>query len=559
MPKVRELPLLHAAAYIFVHTSRDIKKIASLVGVSERTIRRYAETEEWHHALDVFKYTGDRSFNTQPTRDVKRLRKYETAKDVYIKEYRAGTPKHKLATVTAIRLPDLQPRTIRLWAKKYNWNKSLTENRNVNTNHNKEQLPMLNVENRTIFEGDNLHILRGFDSETIDLIYLDPPFNSNRTYEAPIESDTEGNAFKDSWTLNDLDNAYHGELAEHDPGLYAAISVSEFTHGKPMKAYLVMMGIRLLEMKRILKPTGSIYLHCDPTASHYLKIMMDSVFGVKNFRNEIVWGYKWGGVSKKQFAKKHDIILYYSKTNKWTFNHQFSREVDTKTSERRHNNEKGKLLRDVWDDIPTLNALAKERLGYPTQKPITLLERIIKASSNENDIVLDPFCGCATTCIASERLRRRWIGIDLSPKSIELVKSRLDTDVLLTEMGDLFRNKVVHRTDPPVRSLQETPHQIQVDTLFRMPTDTEKALSQIELCQYKVHKHTLFGLQEGKCIGCHALFSFRNMTIDHIIPKTKGGTDDPDNLQLLCAACNSTKNTRSQDEFIDVLKKQGVR
>ena len=169
----------------------------------------------------------------------------------------------------------------------------------------------MNVENRTIFEGDNLHILRGIDSETIDLIYLDPPFNSNRTYEAPIGSEAAGAAFKDAWTLSDLDNAWHGELAEHEPALYSAISAAEFSHSKSMKAYLIMMGIRMLEMRRVLKPTGAIYLHCDPTASHYLKTMMDAVFGKDNFRNEIVWVTAGGGkFRKKRLFKK---TRYYSK------------------------------------------------------------------------------------------------------------------------------------------------------------------------------------------------------------------------------------------------------
>ena len=162
---------------------------------------------------------------------------------------------------------------------------------------------MMNVENRTIFEGDNLHILRGLDSETIDLIYLDPPFNSNRTYQAPIGSEAAGAAFRDSWTLSDLDNAWHGELAEHEPSLYSAIGAAEFSHGKSMKAYLIMMGIRMLEMRRILKPAGSIYLHCDPTASHYLKMMMDAVFGKEKFRNEITWERHTGNNNAKRYAK----------------------------------------------------------------------------------------------------------------------------------------------------------------------------------------------------------------------------------------------------------------
>ena len=173
----------------------------------------------------------------------------------------------------------------------------------------------MNVENRTIFEGDNLHVLRGLDTDTVDLIYLDPPFNSNRTFEAPVESEAAGAAFKDSWTLSDLDKASHGELAERDPPLYYAINSAEFSHGKSMKAYLIMMGIRMLEMHRILKPTGTIYLHCDDNASHYLKMMMDGIFGKDNFRNEIVWQRTATskGNLKKGLARDSDLIFRYSK------------------------------------------------------------------------------------------------------------------------------------------------------------------------------------------------------------------------------------------------------
>ena len=161
----------------------------------------------------------------------------------------------------------------------------------------------MNVQNRTIFEGDNLPILRGMDTESVDLIYLDPPFNSNRNYSAPIGSDAAGAAFKDTWTLDDVDNAWHGEIADKEPALYQAIHTAELTHSKAMKSYLIMMAIRLMEMQRVLKQTGSIYLHCDPTASHYLKILMDSIFGRVNFRNEIVWCYAGGG-TKEGFSKK---------------------------------------------------------------------------------------------------------------------------------------------------------------------------------------------------------------------------------------------------------------
>ena len=160
----------------------------------------------------------------------------------------------------------------------------------------------MNVKNRTIFCHDNLYILRGLDTESVDLIYLDPPFNSNRNYSAPIGSEAAGAAFKDSWTLSDVDDAWHGEIAEREPALYQAIHASEVTHGKGMKSYLIMLGVRLLEMKRVLKPTGSIYLHCDPTASHYIKLVMDSVFGKNNFRNEIAWNKYIG---RKNNARKN--------------------------------------------------------------------------------------------------------------------------------------------------------------------------------------------------------------------------------------------------------------
>ena len=432
----------------------------------------------------------------------------------------------------------------------------------------------MNVENRTIFEGDNLHILRGLDSETVDLIYLDPPFNSNKTYEAPIGSEAAGAAFKDAWTLSDLDNAWHGELAEHEPALYSAISAAEFSHSKGMKAYLIMMGIRMLEMKRVLKPTGSIYLHCDPTAGHYLKTMMDAVFGTDNFRNEIVWCYRGAGYPKKDFGRRHDSIFRYSKGPEYIFNLDDVREEYAETTKARFKHYIGNKRKqgdfglqklnplgkhpDDWWQIQPIAPSAKERLGYPTQKPLALLDRIIKASSNRGDIVLDPFCGCATTCIAAERLQRQWIGIDLSAKAMELVKLRLERDLELTEYEGLLGDKVIHRTDIPTREVPDEPRQIHAATLFSIEDSEGMALSQVELRQYKTYKHTLFGIQEGKCKGCEVLFPFRNMTIDHIIPRSGGGSDAPDNLQLLCAACNSTKGNRAQEYLIQALRDQGV-
>ena len=432
----------------------------------------------------------------------------------------------------------------------------------------------MNVENRTIFEGDNLHILRGIDSETIDLIYLDPPFNSNKTYEAPIGSEAAGAAFKDAWTLSDLDNAWHGELAEYEPALYSAISAAEFSHSKSMKAYLIMMGIRMLEMRRILKPIGSIYLHCDSTAGHYLKTMMDSVFRHQNFQNEIAWCYGGRGMSKKRFNRKHDTILFYGKSNQMFFSPEGASRPIAEEHVGRYNkvDDQGRryariknrdgtysnvylsdVVREDWWEIPYVRG--NESTGYPTQKPLALLERIIKASSNANDIVLDPFCGCATTCIAAEKLQRQWVGIDLSPKAVELVQLRIERDLGLLATGEL---KPIHRTDIPTRLVPDEPRQIHAETLFGTQSEIERVLSEVELRQYRSYKHTLFGLQEGKCNGCEVLFPFRNMTIDHIMPRSRGGTDDPDNLQLLCGACNSTKGNRTQEELIQALRTNGV-
>ncbi len=169
-----------------------------------------------------------------------------------------------------------------------------------------------NWSNRTLWTGDNLDIMRGMNSESVDLIYLDQPFNSNRNYSAPIGSEAAGAAFKDTWTLSDVDEAWHGEIADREPTLYAIIDAAGLSYGKGMKSYLIMMAVRLLEMRRLLKDTGSIYLHCDPTASHYLKMLMDAVFGQRNFRNEVVWRRTKGRSDAGRFGRVHDTILFYA-------------------------------------------------------------------------------------------------------------------------------------------------------------------------------------------------------------------------------------------------------
>ena len=398
-----------------------------------------------------------------------------------------------------------------------------------------------------MWTGDNLDIMRGMNSGSVDLIYLDPPFNSNRNYSAPIGSQAAGAAFKDTWTLSDVDEAWHGEVAEQNPSVYSVIGTAGESHGKGMKSYLIMMAVRLLEMHRLLKSTGSLYLHCDPTASHYLKLLMDSVFDKGNFRNEIIWHYRrWTGKANR-FQRLHDILLFYSRAGEYLFNKLYTEY----TAGSRARKEQGVLHRfksgqepylvsdgvvdtkgvpenDVWQ-IPFVAPSAKERVGYPTQKPIKLLSRIIKASSNEGDVVMDPFAGCATACVAAEKLGRQWVGIDISPKAAELVlmRGRKETNLLHD-----FR--AIHRTDIPRRT-----------DLGRLPN-------------YRTNKHLLFGRQEGLCNGCRTLFPFRNFTVDHVVPQSKGGSDHLDNLQLLCGACNSLKGNREQAYLVARLRADGV-
>ena len=410
-----------------------------------------------------------------------------------------------------------------------------------------------NWANRTMWTGDNLDVMRGMNSESVDLIYLDPPFNSNKTYSAPIGSKAAGAKFKDTWTLDDVDLAWHGEIAEQNPAVYAAIDAAGVTHGSGMKSYLIMMAVRLLELHRLLKPHGSLYLHCDPTASHYLKLLLDAVFQPTCFVNEIAWCYNVGGKSKKHWARKHDTLLFYAKSKDWHFNgsavgverdtgaKSFGGKIGTDDQDRKYQDKRvkatGKYYRyyldspkipeDWWVGINSIQSQAAERVGYPTQKPLALLDRIIKASSNAGDVVLDPFAGCATACVSAETLGRQWIGIDLSPLAATLVKTRL------REAFRLFYD-INHRTDIPRRT-----------DLGTLPN-------------YRTHKHQLFGKQEGHCAGCRTVFPFRNFTVDHIVPQSKGGSDLLDNLQLLCGACNSVKGDRDHAVLIATLRERGI-
>ena len=275
-----------------------------------------------------------------------------------------------------------------------------------------------NFPGKAMWTGDCLYILRGMNSASVDLIYLDPPFNSNADYAAPIGSQAAGAAFTDTWTLSDLDVEWINLIEARYPALNRALLAAMTPSDK---SYLVYMAARLLEMKRVLKPNGSVYLHCDQTMAHYLKVLMDAIFGKRNFCNNIAWSYRRWTSAAHQFQRMHDDILFYALPDA-TFNEQ-SEDMNRKSQyfrEWRHSlgdvfyieqdikesDSRPETMSDVWE-ISVLNSQAKERVGYPTQKPLALLDRIIRASSNEGDVVLDPFCGCATTCVAADDLGAR--------------------------------------------------------------------------------------------------------------------------------------------------------
>ena len=319
-----------------------------------------------------------------------------------------------------------------------------------------------NVDNRTIFCDDNLDVLRGINSESVDLVYLDPPFNKNKEFTAPIGTSAEGASFKDIFREDDLKQEWLITIKENHPELYHYLNGIKGI-GKPYNfAYLAYMAIRLIECHRVLKRTGSLYLHCDPTMSHYLKTTMDCIFGESNFRNEIVWRIGWVSgfkTQKKGWIRNHEILLYYFKSPEAAslFNKEYiPYEKDYVRRDGKRPTGKGFPIEDTWNchsgDVVNsimIMSFSQEKTGYPTQKPLALLERIIKASSNENDVVLDPFCGCATTCVAAERLNRKWIGVDISIKAYELVKERLIKESINIWNPD---DEINMRTDPPKRT-----------------------------------------------------------------------------------------------------------
>ncbi|MBC6428654.1 MAG: GIY-YIG nuclease family protein [Cellvibrionales bacterium] len=322
---------------------------------------------------------------------------------------------------------------------------------------------MVNLKSRTIYCRDNLDVLRGINSKSVDLIYLDPPFNKKKVFTAPIGSSAEGAEFSDIFREEDIKNEWLDEIRQDHYALHEFLNSVKNIEGRSSYNffYLAYMAIRLIECQRVLRGTGSVYLHCDPTMSHYLKLLMDCIFGEKHFQNEIIWRIGWVSgykTQKRGWIRNHDTILYYLKTAAAAkiFNKSY---IPYPPDYVRRDGKKptgaGVPIEDTWNcssadvlDSIMIKSFSKEKTGYPTQKPLALLQRIIRASSEPGDMVLDPFCGCATTLVAAESLQRDWVGVDVSYKAFELVKERLGREV----PADMVSGEPEFQTAPPKRT-----------------------------------------------------------------------------------------------------------
>ena len=376
------------------------------------------------------------------------------------------------------------------------------------------------------------------NSDSVDLIATDPPFNKGRDFHATPDSLAAGAKFQDRWSWErDVHQDWIDQLTDNYPKLMEAIECARYAHSDGMGAYMCFMAVRLLEMRRVLKPSGSIYLHCDPTASHYLKACMDAIFGWRSFLNEVLWLYKTGGMSKRWFGRKHDNVLLYVKSKAYTFNplkekSYLSYKYGFSNVEIMQDDQGVYTLvgmRDYWD-IPALRGNQPETVGYPTQKPLGLYERMIRASSNEGDVVLDPFAGCATTLVAAENLQRHWVGMDIWEGAHQLVTERLRATTGL--FGDVkFTDNLPKRTDDG----EDAAPFLRVKQRVKEPEGPKWTRAQM-------YKHLLD--QNGSvCQGCDRAFDDpRYLELDHNTPRSDGGLNHISNRVLLCGPCNRLKS-----------------
>ena len=491
--------------------------------------------------------------------------------------------------------------------------------------------------NRHLFIVDNYQLLKSMDTGSIDLICTDPPFAKNETFigsPTPPLTDEEiqgelstlkswnihnpadaelanvnwptGEAtakFRDIWSWEiDVHEAWMDDIKDLRPNVLPVIETTRRTHAEGTAAYLAYMAVRLIECHRVLKPTGTLYLHCDHTANSYLRMLLDAIFGEDNFRNEIIWCYRGGGVPKHDFARKHDTILRYvresgSRDKQYTFNKQYVpySEASQKLVKSRggvsidnkpRDLARGASMPDWWTDINSLQTWSPERTGYPTQKPVKLAERIIKASSDPGDIVFDPFAGCAYVSVAAERLGRQWIACDISPRALTILRRQFakyayyvegedqaDQQILAAQLSLEERNDSDTSEEAEERSEEISlavanvklrgPHQLPVRTTADNDIPSVKPLPQRK---YKTSASIftrqemldyLLSLSEWRAWCCGfanwrvGLYgepeierTTRNFELDHIDPKSKDGRHEIDNRAPLCPYHNSMKSDR---------------
>ena len=477
--------------------------------------------------------------------------------------------------------------------------------------------------NRHIFIADNLDLLKSLDNETIDLVCCDPPFAKNQTFEGevnpplteaeidaekallkewgitsaakavaenlmwPYDDDSNKAKFADIWRYKEIVHEdWTMKLEDEWEPVNQAITAALICHGENMAAYLVYMAMRIIEIRRVLKPTGSFFIHCDWEANSYLRIVLDAIFGKDNFRNEIAWCYKASNSPiKNRFRAKHDSILFYGKTEDSVFNHQFTEyDEDYIKSTYKHRDADGRLYRkhsrradgserklyldeakgtpvlSWWTDIQGFGTATRseERTGYPTQKPAALAERIIKASTNEGDVVLDPFAGCAYVPVAAERNKRQWIACDISIRALTVLKRQFKK----------FHYKVDDDSSAEEGKLELVSAEITTRSPFDMPKRTDKdpvpvpVAKSLPPTEYKSRsseissqemKEILLSVSgwEAWCCGFanrkrngDVIRTTNNFHLDHIDPKSKGGSNRMVNRAPLCQAHNQTKKNR---------------
>lgn len=511
-----------------------------------------------------------------------------------------------------------------------------------------------NWKNRTLFHGDNLEFLRAMNSESVDLIATDPPFNKSRDFHATPDSLAAGASFQDRWSWEkDVHQRWKDKIKDDYRSLWEIINAVRHAHSDGMGAYLCFMAVRLLAMRRILKPTGAIYLHCDPTASHYLKMTMDAIFGRQSFKNEIIWRRtSTHSIATSKYGPIHDVILFYAMENyqhnvvfapySRSYVENYFKKSDSKGKYREREllgsrkiggegesrkpwrgfdpTKKGnwsiprwlvskygidpelsqhkKLdallaadaididknfptyrhyladcagvpLQDVWayqpgtagflegtedeidKDVQWVSKRNKNEIGYPTQKPVGLYSRIIRASSNEGDVVLDPFAGGGTTLEAAELLNRQWVGVDIWDKAHETVVERLERASLIYDVN--YETEIPERTDdgetaaPSMRTVKRRLHakeswqQLSREQMFDELADAQRMTNGLVVCA-----------------GCGRELEKEFMELDHITPKSDRGVNDISNRILLCRPCNGKKsNDKTMPGLIKQNRKDG--